>query len=123
MSDTKLEKFGQDLIQSTRDSVLDDFERDIRGSRIGDANRQFHERLSQLTGNELELVRLSVRRSVDAVLGKFLNMFDDNKQYKLMIRETPDQEIDASLVSDGLGGELYASRGWIARYSKHPVVY
>src|SRR3990167_4980687 len=116
-----LETFGQIIIKSVRDEVLDINELILSGKMGGKENLDLHAKVSGLSENDIELVRAFARQAVDSTLHYFLWMIEQNEEYEL-IKYTDDKGQFISLrdISDGLCGELYTEEGWIETYSQYP---
>jgi len=122
--DTKeiLKIFGQLLITSVRDEVLEVNDLIISGKMGGEENQDLYAQIKNLDQKQKEIIKQFAKQSIDAAIHYFLWMIEQNEEYDLIKYPQDEKSEFVSLrdISDGLCGELYTEDGWIEKYSKYP---
>ena len=117
-----LSNFGELLISSVRDRVLEIDDLILSGRMGGSENQEFYDRAKNRTKDEIELIKKFALQAVDSTLHYFLWMIEQNEEYDLIkYTEGKDEFVSLRDISDGLCGELYADNGWIEKYSEYPA--
>lgn len=117
MSQAALDKFGQLLMSKVRDESVIDWKMMIDGRMKGESAEKVRELLRNLTDADKKLLLQLIPGVVDTVLHRLLWTTEQQSDLKVGIRMEDGIE-DLRDISDGLPGELYTDKGWIARYSK-----
>lgn len=114
-----LEDFGKLLMLRVRDDAIWRCDSLVNGHLKGELAEKVRQELGPLTEKELEKIHKLIPEIVDSVIHRFLFMIEDTRNLRLLYRLDETSEFtDLGEESDGLAGELYASDGWIARFSK-----
>lgn len=114
-----LDKFGSFIVKNLRDQALDDLEMLLRGDWKAPALQELQQKLIVLSDDQKQLLRQVADRIITSAMHDFLfaiqEMSDAGQKFEIHV----DGENVASL-SDGLHGEIFTEKGWIATYSKFP---
>jgi hypothetical protein len=113
-----LDKFGAFIVQNLRDKMLGNLQTLLHGKSKASAVQQMQDKLSRLDENEKQFVWDLVERITIAGLRDLLFAIQEEGDVKGAIKVLVDEKEIAKL-SDGLHGEIFGDRGWIARYSKY----
>lgn len=113
-----LNAFGELLIRRVRDSVVERFDMIFAGSMRSES--ALRDRVLPAFRDDPEALRLLVRDVVDSVLHHLLSLLDEDESLELQVRPVSGAACSVKDESDGLAGELYGRRGWIAKFSRYP---
>jgi len=114
-----LDKAGAFLIHRVRDFTIRDWDLILDGTMRGETADE----VRSVLANESEcreVIRALIPMIVDDLLHQLLFAVEDNEDVRLSV-ESNGVLVDAASVSDGLAGELFSNRGWIARFSEYPA--
>ncbi len=112
-----LTRLGQVIIECVRDGSISDLRMVLDGSMKGDDAKEIRDGLSSLSVEQLRAVADIIPAIVDQVVHNVLSTVEQRSELELSFRDGID-DCDASEESDGLAGELYGTRGWIASFSR-----
>lgn len=118
MASTPLDQFGESLIQGVRDQSISDWDKILDGKMKGRTAELIRDEISRVNPDLLPLLRDIIPRIVDTTLHHFLAEVEKDQTVKVLVSVNDTDSIDIREESDGLTGELYGNRGWIARFSK-----
>jgi hypothetical protein len=117
MSAQPLEKFGEILITRVRDKAISDWDRIISGKMKGDTARQVAAELQGVSPEVTEVLSKMIPRIVDTTLHHLLWTLEQQPNVRVSVELEGESVRSVREASDGLSGELYGRRGWIARFS------
>ncbi|STZ56295.1 Uncharacterised protein [Moraxella lacunata] len=109
-----LSEFGKNLICNVRDPVLSDLEKLIDGQIKSEQDTLFHQRISQLSPDEILLLKELSTYLVDKTLHNLLFIFENSDNCLIL-----SDDKNLAEISDGLCGELYTDDGWIGKFSQY----
>jgi hypothetical protein len=118
MATPELDKFGRVLVTSLRDAALDFYDGLTCGHWKSPAAQQLQLDLAKLSPEQVEVVRRCVVACVDSGIHDFLFALSEAHDFGTGITVVVDGKNIAEL-SDGLQGEPYGVKGWVAKFSKH----
>jgi hypothetical protein len=118
MPSESLEKLGQTLIESVRDRAIADWDKIIDGRMKGLTANAVRAELEAASPDASAILAKVLPRIVDATLHNLLATLEREEALRLVVGLQNGSEVNAAEESDGLSGELYGQRGWIARFSK-----
>lgn len=113
MQDSTLDKFGEDIIHTVRDSSIERVTDFAKGKYATDEAKRLQEFYASLSGNQKFHFDFLVAFAVDSALFRILRMAEQE-----VIGISYQEVEDISEISDGLTGEIYGNNGWIKKYSK-----
>jgi len=113
MQDSTLDKFGEDIIHTVRDSSIERVTDCANGKYATDESKRLQEFYASLSGNQKSHFDFLVAFAVDSALFRILRMAEQE-----VIGISYQGVEDISELSDGLTGEIYGNNGWIKKYSK-----
>jgi hypothetical protein len=120
MKSRELDRFGKLLMAKVRDDIREDIEMTIDG-RMKDRDSAEIRMLLAQHKDSLPVIQMLLAYAVDSTIQKMLYMFEEMPDsLHLTIGGEPESSVDLNSISDGLAGELYGEKGWIAKYSKYP---
>jgi len=118
MAAPEVDKFGKLLVKSLRDGAIDFYDGLARGH--WKSHEELQESLAGLSSEQRELVRRCVVSCLDQGIHGFLMALGESQFKNEGISVVVDGK-DVAVLSDGLEGEPYGTRGWIAKFGKHPM--
>jgi len=118
MSDNCLDKFGELLMTHVRDKTIEDWDKIIDGRMKGLSAERVRKELIETGVDHSIILRKVIPRIVDTTLHHLLWTLEQESALNLSIETESDSFSNVCDASDGLSGELYGKRGWIARFSK-----
>lgn len=121
MSREPLDRFGELLIQRVRDEAITDWQMLIRGDMKGVRADRLRQRLAAIDRAARDTLLSLLPDIVDTVLHHLLWTLEQNTELTVGIQMHEDFFPNVSQMSDGLPGELYTDKGWIARFSKAKI--
>ncbi len=121
MTRESLEKFGEFFVRNLRDAMKYNLETTLSGSWKAPGVLDLQKRLVKLDDADKQTIRELVDRVITGGMHDFLFALQEESDSNGSIRLLVDGE-EIAKESDGLHGELFTEEGWIARYSKYPVV-
>ena len=113
-----LDTFGCQFTRKVRDSSLENIIQVINGTAKAPRLRKMARDVVDYN-DETALVAL-VSVAIDTVLHSMLTGAEHGVDWTIMV-PPPRGPANIADLSDGLAGELFGSRGWIARFSKFPA--
>lgn len=118
MARNPLDVVGELLMVRIRDKSIENWERILDGRMLGETAETVRQELSETSAGISEKVKRIIPHVVDTVIHNFLWALEQEKAVGLWIEA--DGQVTPSIreVSDGLTGELYGERGWIAKFSR-----
>ena len=119
MAVPEVDKFGQLLVTSLRDGALGFFDGLARGHLKSPSTRRLQADLARLSLEQREIVRRCVVACVDRGVHDFLFALGEAHEFGRGISVVVGGK-DIAELSDGLQGEPYGDRGWVAKFGKHP---
>lgn len=121
MAHPAVDKFGEFIITRLRDHSIDHFNGLAEGLWKAPALQELQADLATLNEEQMHIVRRCVLSTVDAGLHDLLSGLVEAHEEEEGIEVFVDGENIAEL-SDGLNGEQFSDKGWIAKfgaYSEH----
>ena len=118
MASSQLDRLGEILMTRVRDRAIGDWDKIIDGRMRGNTAEKVREELASSGRDATQVLTRMVPRVVDTVLHHLLWTLEQEPGLDLSVGVGETAGPSARDESDGLGGELYGSRGWIARFSK-----
>jgi hypothetical protein len=112
-----LDKFGILLMEWVRDWSIEELDSILNGNGKGPEQKQLSSFYKALPPNSRDALEKLIPVAVDTALHYFLWLVEENQDLDLVMK-TPDGLQSVKKESDGLSGELYSTKGWIARFSK-----
>ncbi|MED1793617.1 epimerase [Brevibacillus nitrificans] len=116
MKSGALDLFGELLMRKVRDESIEMSDRIIEG-KMTDRRLSYVNNLL-LENEDNELIRALVPRIVDITLHHLLWTIEQEESIDVLSLDETGHMTSIREISDGLPGELYTDRGWIARYSQ-----
>jgi hypothetical protein len=113
-----LEAFGLFLMQRVRDKAILDWDKNIDGRMRGATAERVRQALAECSPKEIEVLQWLVPQVVDTTLHHLLWALEQDERVKVAVETEDSVTASISEESDGLPGELYGDRGWIARFSE-----
>ena len=117
MSGRSLDRLGELLMTRVRDKAISDWDKILDGRMKGATADRVRSELAAGTGEPVAILRRLIPLVVDTTLHHLLWTLEQEKSLNLSIGVEGDVIPSAREASDGLSGELYGTRGWIARFS------
>jgi hypothetical protein len=121
MSRAALDYFGELLITKVRDESISDWEMIIDGRMKGDHAGRMRAIVASFSQEERGVILSLIPHVVDSVLHRLLATFEEEDDIRIAVVANGREVASLRDVSDGLAGELYSARGWIARFSERGV--
>jgi hypothetical protein len=113
----KLNQFGEAFIKSVRTRTIEHFEEIIEGKMKSSNAQELHKRLDKFSKEEISFIKKLIENVVDESLFKTLFMFEDGEWTIVEKTVAADCDIEGlDEISDGLSGELFGKKGWLARF-------
>jgi len=113
-----LDVVGELLMVRVRDKSIEDWEKILDGRMKGQSAEKVRQEFV-VTGSEMpDIVRRMVPRIVDTVLHHLLWTLEQDQAVNLSNESDGTVTPNIREASDGLSGELYGARGWIAKFSQ-----
>jgi hypothetical protein len=116
MKSGALDLFGELLMKKVRDESIEMSDRIIEG-KMTDRRLSYVNNLL-LENEDNELIRALIPRIVDITLHHLLWTIEQEESIDVLSLDETGHMTSIRKISDGLPGELYTDRGWIARYSQ-----
>ncbi|WP_434752301.1 hypothetical protein [Paenibacillus amylolyticus] len=113
-----LDTFGQVVMSDLRDRSIDFFELLVEGHWKSPSLEKLQAGIQGLNEEQINLVRAILIRSLDRGIHDFLFKLQEQADFENDI-EIKVQDVDIIQSSDGLQGELFTEKGWIAKFSKY----
>lgn len=120
MKNLALEAFGKVLITRVRDQSIDEWEKIFDGRMKSEPAKAIRKKIKNFSDDSMEVLKEIAPQIVDTVLSTMLSAFESEDGIAISVNLKGVSVSNISEVSDGLAGELYGKRGWIAAYSKKP---
>ncbi|PTY01180.1 epimerase [Verrucomicrobia bacterium LW23] len=114
-----LDHFGSLIIKRIRNATIEDWARILDGRMKGATATHVQSLLTQHSPDVKDVIEQLLPKIVDTAIHHMLWTIEQENDLKVMIK-SPDGIIDVKEESDGLAGELYGEKGWIARHGQGP---
>lgn len=111
-----LDAFGKFLMEYLRDAALTNYDNLARGLRKASALEELTSYMASLSEPEREIIRRCLIASLDSGIHDFLYHLVLETDNEGRVQVTVDG-VNVVPLSDGLQGEPFGKRGWIAKYS------
>ena len=118
MTHPALDKFGKILMTQVRDEALDDWKMMLQGKMKGETAEAVRKAISKVDDKGVQVFVSLLPEVVDTVRHHLLLTIEHNEDIRLDLVRDGEIAEELRALSDGLPGELYGKRGWIARFSK-----
>jgi hypothetical protein len=112
-----LDQFGILLMEWVRDWSIEELDSLIDGNGKSPEQKKLGQLYKALPPDSRDALEKLVPVAVDTALHYFLWLVEENQDLDLVMK-TPKGLRSVKSESDGLSGEIYSHRGWIARFSK-----
>ena len=117
MGNSLLDRFGEFIICDVRDETISDWKMILDGSMKGEDAVAVRQKLVGFSQEQLDTLQELVVEIVDTAIHNLLWAIEQDDEIDFAISlEDGDETSCLSEESDGLAGELYSERGWIARF-------
>jgi hypothetical protein len=112
-----LDDFGQKMIDNVRDRSISELDRIISGQIKGSGKEIHNKYFKDLPPITEEVLEKLIPLAVDTTIHYFLWFIEEDQNFDITMKKDS-KEISIKKESDGLSGEIYTKKGWIARYSR-----
>ncbi len=112
-----IEKFGQFVIKNFRDRAIEQSNMLLEGRLKSPDLQEVQSRIAQLEDNQKELIRETLRDTIDTALHDILFAFQEAYDLDQGIEVLVDGE-NVAAVSGMLNGEIFGPENWIEKYSE-----
>lgn len=117
MPSKSLDYFGELLVTNVRDEVILRWDKIIDGSQKGETADRVRQTLRSTKDLSRAIASL-IPAIVDGALFQLLSTIETNPGVDIIVSaDESGHAVSVCDESDGLAGELYGQRGWIAKYS------
>lgn len=113
-STNDLDLFGKFLVENLRDRGINFAERILKNESKAPVYSELQSKLSQLTSDQKESVKIAVLASFDSAIHDFLFAIQDVNHIQILVEGK--NIVD---LSDGIHGESFSDEGWNAKFSKY----
>jgi hypothetical protein len=113
-----LDRLGELVMIRVRDKAIADWDKILDGRMRGVTAERVRGEWEAAGCNHTEAIRQLIPRIVDTTLHHLMWMLEQERSVELSIEVEGAVTRNLREASDGLSGELYGERGWIARFSK-----
>jgi hypothetical protein len=103
MANKSLESFGRLFVDRFYNRTITNWNK-VKEDKINTS-------LMKLNQSQRDSLDLLIRSQLESAMFNFLSGLEGSDNIKIIV-----DEIDIAESSDGLSGELFGKRGWIARY-------
>ncbi|MRI64135.1 hypothetical protein EDM00_09055 [Ornithobacterium rhinotracheale] len=111
-----LNEFGNILIQNVYDNQLRFIMNSIKDLSQTEGYKNLFKDMNEIQKKEIEKYTKEI---LSGALFDFLNLLEENDQYKLIYGNTCDNQLDLNKISENLKAEPIIENGWIDRFSKY----
>ncbi|MGV4460298.1 hypothetical protein ACQ1Q5_02060 [Ornithobacterium rhinotracheale] len=111
-----LDEFGNILIQNVYDNQLRFIMNSIKDLSQTEGYKNLFKDMNEIQKKEIEKYTKEI---LSGALFDFLNLLEENYQYKLIYGNTCDNQLDLNKISENLKAEPIIENGWIDRFSKY----
>ena len=118
MFENALDRVGELLMSRVRDKAIGDWDRILDGRMKGSTADRVRAELAAYGPDCVSTVQQMIPKIVDTTLHYLLWMLEQERDLNLSVQVEGKWVTNLPDLSDGLSGELYGKRGWIARFSK-----
>jgi hypothetical protein len=118
LNEAALTTFGQWLMTEVRDSTIEHWTMILSGKMGGIKAEEVQRELANWGKNERTALEALVPKVVDTTLHYLLFGLEQISHIKVSVQTSSGEVSNIAEVSDGLAGEVYGTKGWIARFSK-----
>ena len=122
MDKQALDYFGEMIVRKVRDTAIDEWDDTIDGKMKSGRAQRVRESLSDFGAERLGILHWLVPQIVDTTLHHLLWTLEQEARVEVAVRTPSSVVPNLRDASDGLAGDLYGDRGWIARFSSKPRV-
>ncbi len=118
MAANALDILGEILMARVRDKAIGDWDRILDGRMKGSTAQKVRSELEAVSSDAPAVIAKMVPRIVDTTLHHLLWTLEQEDSLELSVEAEGESTPSIRDESDGLTGELYRARGWIARFSR-----
>ncbi|MCK0204643.1 hypothetical protein [Ornithobacterium rhinotracheale] len=111
-----LNEFGNILIQNVYDNQLRFIMSSIKDLSQTEGYKNLFKDMNEIQKKEIEKYTKEI---LSGALFDFLNLLEENDEYKLIYGNTCDNQLDLNKISENLKAEPIIENGWIDRFSKY----
>lgn len=119
---TPLDEFGRFLMVAIRDRTISDCQRFIAGEPVGARAPDLQAALASLPTEARDALSDLVGYVVDHAIHYLLHEVDTMEGIDIVLLTEDGTQISVKETSDGLAGELYGNRGWLATFARFPSI-
>ena len=112
-----LDEFGKIVVNNILDRYYKGVKKDVNQGIKNQTEEQYNIIFSDLNDKQKNLLFLYIKENLNSLLFDFLNLFEENEDFKL-IYEEDGKQVDLVKISEMLKAELIIENGWIERFSK-----
>jgi hypothetical protein len=117
----QVNKFGKFIVTKMRDKAIDFFEGLAAQHWKSPSTLRLQADLAKLTKKQQSIIRRCLIASIDEGLHSFLFALGEAHDFNQVIGVTVDGvNVAEPDQTDGLHGEMFGEKGWIAQFSKYP---
>ncbi|CAI9429322.1 MULTISPECIES: hypothetical protein [Weeksellaceae] len=111
-----LNEFGNILIENVYDNQLRFIMNSIKDLSQTEGYKNLFKDMNGIQKKEIEKYTKEI---LSGALFDFLNLLEENDEYKLIYGNTCDNQLDLNKISENLKAEPIIENGWIDRFSKY----
>ncbi len=112
-----LDLLGSKIVEECYDGSLKHFESIKNKENLPEVYKEKKDFLNTLSDDQYLLFRKVIRSNDELVLFEFLNIVEENEEFKI-IYEEDGKQVNLIEISEMLKSELFIEGGWIGRFSK-----
>lgn len=112
---SRLDGFGEELVWQVRDPAIESCTASVSGQHR-DVTEAWMAVFDHMDEDQRAAVERLVRWQTDQTIAHLLRRAEISHTFRL----TDGRGGDVGEISDGLAGELYGHRGWLAKFARHP---
>jgi hypothetical protein len=111
-----LNEFGKILIENVYDNQIRFIVNSIKDLSQTDGYTNLFKDMNEIQKIEIEKY---TKELLSGALFDFLNVLEENEEYKLVYGNICDEQVDLNKISENLKAEPIIENGWIDRFSKY----
>lgn len=111
-----LNEFGDILIKNVYDNQLRFIMNSIKDLSQTEGYINLFKGMNEIQKKEIEKYTKEI---LSGALFDFLNVLEENDEYKLVYGHTCNEQVDLNKISENLKAEPIIENGWIERFSKY----
>ncbi|WP_314243201.1 hypothetical protein [Empedobacter tilapiae] len=111
-----LNEFGNILIENVYDNQLRFIMNTIKDLSQTQSYKNLFKDMSEIQKKEIEKYTKEI---LSGALFDFLKVLEENDEYKLVLGNACDNQLDLNKISENLKAEPIIENGWIDRFSKY----